>query len=114
MCKKFNFNNSNKWPMHNPESVLKNERHRLVWDSEIQTDYLISARQPEKNSPGITMLKCENFKFDHTKKWYMRNPEPDLENETDKLFWEFETQTNNLITARWSDLVIINKKKGSG
>ena len=24
--------------MHNPESVLKNETHKLLWDIEIQTD----------------------------------------------------------------------------
>ena len=31
--------------MHNPESVLENEAHKLHWDFEIQTDYLISVRQ---------------------------------------------------------------------
>ena len=32
--------------MPNPESVLKNEMHQLLWDFEIQMDYLVSARQP--------------------------------------------------------------------
>ncbi len=32
--------------MDNPESVLENERHKLLWDFEIQTDHLISARRP--------------------------------------------------------------------
>ena len=31
--------------MHNPESVLMNETHKLFWDFEIQTDHLIFARQ---------------------------------------------------------------------
>ena len=31
--------------MHNTESVLKNETHKLLWDFKIQTDHLISARQ---------------------------------------------------------------------
>ena len=32
--------------MHNPESILENETHQLLWEFEIQTDHLISARQP--------------------------------------------------------------------
>ena len=33
--------------MHNPEFVLLNELHKLLWDFEIQMDNLISARQPD-------------------------------------------------------------------
>ena len=33
--------------MHNPESVQENETHQILWDFEIQTDHLISARQPD-------------------------------------------------------------------
>ena len=33
--------------MHNQESVLENETHKLLWDFEIQTDHLISARRPD-------------------------------------------------------------------
>ena len=32
--------------MHNPESVLENETHKLLWDFEIVMDHQISARQP--------------------------------------------------------------------
>ena len=32
--------------MQKPESVLENEAHKLLWDFEIQSDYLISARRP--------------------------------------------------------------------
>ena len=28
---------------------------------------------------------CKKFKFDHTKKWYVHNPESVLENETQKI-----------------------------
>ena len=31
--------------MYNPEYVLKNKTQKLQWDSEIQTDHLISARR---------------------------------------------------------------------
>ena len=33
--------------MHNPESVLENETHKLLWDFEIQADHQISARRPD-------------------------------------------------------------------
>ena len=33
--------------MHDSESVLENETHKLLWDFEIQTDHLIPARQPD-------------------------------------------------------------------
>ena len=33
--------------MHNPEAVLENETHRLLWDFEIQTDHLIWAKRPD-------------------------------------------------------------------
>ena len=47
LCKKMKFDRTNKWSMHNPESVLKNETYKLLCDFEIQTDHLISARQPD-------------------------------------------------------------------
>ena len=41
----------------------------------------------------------------------MHNPESVLENETQKLLWEFEIQTEDQISTRQPDLVIINDKK---
>ena len=54
---------------------------------------------------------CKKLKFDHTNKWYLHNPEFVQENETHKLLWDFEIQTDHQISARRPDLVIINKKK---
>ena len=54
---------------------------------------------------------CKKFKFDLTKKWYMHNPAPVLENTTHKLLWDFNIQTDHLIPARRPDLIIINKRK---
>ena len=48
LCKKFNFDHTNKWHMHNPKSVKENEMHKILWDLEIQTDHLISARRPDQ------------------------------------------------------------------
>ena len=42
----------------------------------------------------------------------MHNPEPVLENDTPKLLWDFDIQTDHLISTRRPDLIIINKKKG--
>ena len=41
LCKKFNFYQSN------PVYVQENETHKLLWDFDIQTDHLISARRLE-------------------------------------------------------------------
>ena len=33
--------------MHNPEPVLENDAHKLLWDFGIHTDHLILARRPD-------------------------------------------------------------------
>ena len=33
--------------MHNPAPALKNDIHKLLWDFDIHTDHLISARRPD-------------------------------------------------------------------
>ena len=33
--------------MHNPAPVIENDTHKLLWDFDIQTDYLISTRRPD-------------------------------------------------------------------
>ena len=53
----------------------------------------------------------KKFKFDYTNKWYMQNPESVLKNEIHKILWDFEIQTDQLISARRPDLVLVNKKK---
>ena len=54
---------------------------------------------------------CKKFKVDHTNKWYMHNPAPVLENDTHKPLWDFNIQTDHLMSARIPDLIIINKKQ---
>ena len=54
---------------------------------------------------------CKMFKFPHTNKWYMHNSEFVLENEALKVLWDFEIQTNYLISPRWQDSVIVNGSK---
>ena len=38
--------NTNKWYIHNPESVLENETHQLLWDFVIQAEQQISVWWP--------------------------------------------------------------------
>ena len=59
----------------------------------------------------INWEMCKKFKFDHTNKWYVQNLAPVLENATDTLLWDFNIQTDHLIPARRTDLIIINNKK---
>ena len=54
---------------------------------------------------------CKKFKFEHANKWYMDNPAPVLENDTHKPLWDFDIQTDHLISARRPDLIILKKKK---
>ena len=44
-------------------------------------------------------------------KWYMHNLAPVLENDTHKLLWDFNIQTDHLIPDRRPDLIIINNNK---
>ena len=53
----------------------------------------------------------KQLKFDHMNKWYMHNLASVLENETHKLQWDFKIQTDLLISARRSDITMINKEK---
>ena len=41
----------------------------------------------------------------------MQNPIPVLENDTHKLLWDFDIQTDHLISAGRPVLIIINKRK---
>ena len=43
---------------------------------------------------------CKKCKFDHTNEWYMHNPAPVLRNDTHKLLWNFDIQTNHLISTK--------------
>ena len=53
----------------------------------------------------------KKLKCDHMNKWYMHNSAPVLENDTQKHLWDFDIQTDHLISDRRSDHIVINKKK---
>ena len=56
MCKKFEFDHTNKWYMHNPALVLENDIHKLQWDFDILTDHLISARTKKREFAKLSTL----------------------------------------------------------
>ena len=63
LCKKFKFDRRNKWYMHNPVFVLDNKTHNLLWDFEIQTNHLISARQPDFVIVNYKKKKKRNYQI---------------------------------------------------
>ena len=48
MNKKFKFDHTNKWYTPNQAPVLENDKYELLWDIDVQTDYLISARKRDR------------------------------------------------------------------
>ena len=44
-------------------------------------------------------------------KWYTHNPASVLENYTHKHLWDFDIQTDHLISGRRRDLIIITEKR---
>ena len=46
---------------------------------------------------GDPLGMVQENEIDHTNKWYMHNPAPVLEDDTHKLLWDFNIQTDHLI-----------------
>ena len=65
-------------------------------------------RSPKLQWKTISWLLCVNLSRSSNN---MQKPESVLENETRKLLWDFELQTDHLIPARRPDLVIVHKKE---
>ena len=116
--------NSAIWTNHIKARIDKtqqNSKRRLCSDRDEIINHIISEccklAQKEYNARHDWVGKvihwemCKKFKFDHANKWYMHNPAPVLENNTHKLLWDFDIETDHLISARRPDLIIINKKK---
>ena len=103
------------------DKTQQNRKCRLCGDRDETINYIISecSKLAQKKYKArhdwvgkvIHLEMCKKFQFDHTNKWYMQNQAPILENDTHKLLWDFNTQTDHLIPARRPDLIISNKKK---
>ena len=49
--------------MHHPRSLLENDTHKLLWDLDVQTDHLISARRPELMIIKEKKKNLQNFRL---------------------------------------------------
>ena len=49
--------------MHNPAPVIENNTHKLLWDFDIHTDHLISARRPDPNNNQQKKRICKIVDF---------------------------------------------------
>ena len=103
------------------DNTQQNSKCRLCGDRDETINHIISgcsklARKEYKArhywvGNVIHWEMYKKSKFDHANKWYMHNPVPILENDTHNLLWDFDIQTDLLISARRPDLKIIDKKK---
>ena len=57
---------------------------------------------------------CNKFDIVVTEKWYEHQPQPVMENESNKILWDFRVQTDNVIEARHPDLITIDKARKHG
>ena len=63
MCKKLKFDHTNKWYMHNPPTVIENKTHKFLWDFDIHTDHLISARRADLIIINKKKRTCKTVDF---------------------------------------------------
>ena len=47
LCQEFSLEKSEKWYLHNPQTVSENVNHKLIWDMNIQCDNIIVERRPD-------------------------------------------------------------------
>ena len=65
-CKKFKFDHTYKWYLHNPAYVLENETLELLWDFRIQAHHLLLARQPD-----LIIINKDKKKRELAKLWIL-------------------------------------------
>ena len=105
LCKKFIFDHTNKWYMHNPASLLENDTHKFLWDLDLQTDRLITARWPDLiviNSKKKRTSKIVDFvvSADHR----IKLKESEKKNKYRDLAWELKKKQKKKL---WNIKVII-------
>ena len=103
LCKKFKFDRTNKWYMHNPAPVLENDTHKLLWDFDTYGSP-ISARRPDliiinKRKKKKRICKIVDFAVpaDHRiklKECEKKDKYLDLARELKKMYHEGDNYTN--------------------
>ena len=82
---------------------MNNSINKVYTQREKQVGNYISTYTDKSNKGEETSLNNNNNNNN--------NPVPVLENDSYKLLWDFNIQTDHLIAARRPDLIIISKKK---
>ena len=100
------------------DKTQQNSKCRLCKDKDETINHIISeciklAQKEDKTRHDKEFHRdmCKKLKFDHTNKWHIHNPASVQENNTHKLLWVFDTETDHLISTRRPDLIKIDKKK---
>ena len=63
LATKCNFEATDKWYEHEPESVLENEDYKILWDFSILTDHVIEARRPDLVVVDKKERSCKTIDF---------------------------------------------------
>ena len=82
---------------------LNNSFHSKIGQKEYKTRYY-----------WVGKVIHEELNFDLPIKWYMHNRASIIENETHKIPWNFELQTNRPIVVRRPYRLLMNKKRTYG
>ena len=101
------------------ERIEKTQQNSRCGDRDETTNHILSEwgklAQKENNTIHDLVRKVirweKKLEIEYTKKGYMQSPEPVLEKEMHKLPWDFERQTDHIISARRPDLITISKNK---
>ena len=52
-CKKNGLEHAEKWYEHVPEGAIENEEVKVLWDINVQCDYVIEARRPCRHNSNL-------------------------------------------------------------
>ena len=86
--------------MQNPESALKNETHKLLWDFEIQMNHLRSARRPDRVIIIIKKMRtCRIVDFAVLSDNRVKLKEIEKKDKYLDLAWELKKLLNKKVTV---------------
>ena len=105
---------------HMKDKTQENGKYRLCGDRDEIINHIISeccklaqGYKTRRDWVGklIHLKMCKKFKIDPTNKCYMHNTAYAIAKDAHKLLWDFDIQTDPIISARRPDLMIINQKR---
>ena len=77
------------------DKTQQNSKCRLCGDRDETINHIKSECSKLAQKEVIHWEMRKKFKFDHANQWYMHNPASVLENDTHKLLWDFDIQTDH-------------------